>query len=111
MIGFAKSKWGREEVVQVTQLKPGIFLFNFISTAERDEVLDLGRGHLIVGPWCCDTSCLILTSLWRVLSRCRLGLGFQVSLLIFRDLTFSASWLALLVGLFALMASQHEMRS
>ncbi|KAL9668371.1 hypothetical protein QQ045_002752 [Rhodiola kirilowii] len=53
MQSFIKVKWGGNFAIQVSQLKPGIFLFKFSFGLDRDRILDLG-------PWTFDNRPLVL---------------------------------------------------
>ncbi|KAL9686789.1 hypothetical protein QQ045_031182 [Rhodiola kirilowii] len=53
MQNFIKAKWGGDSTVQVSQLKPGVILYKFVSGRERDIILDLGH-------WTFDNRPLVL---------------------------------------------------
>ncbi|KAL9682123.1 hypothetical protein QQ045_013916 [Rhodiola kirilowii] len=53
MKSFIRTRWGDEGVVSVTQMKPGVFLFNFASQEGMAKVQEQG-------PWTMDNKPMIL---------------------------------------------------
>ncbi|KAL9691865.1 hypothetical protein QQ045_012292 [Rhodiola kirilowii] len=57
--GFIRSKWGDENMVSVSELKPGIFIFKFAQEEDCNRILALGpwsfdNRPLVLKPWSLD---------------------------------------------------------
>ncbi|KAL9689452.1 hypothetical protein QQ045_009838 [Rhodiola kirilowii] len=57
--GFIRSKWGDENTVSVSELKPGIFIFKFAREEDCNRILALGpwsfdNRPLVIKPWSPD---------------------------------------------------------